>query len=373
MICRGCAAGSVTVRVLDLGSTPAADHFPLAWSAIDPRESAHPLAMEVCRRCGLAQLAEDDTTPDEPRGVEPLALRNQAADAVRAVAESGFLCGDTVLEFGSPHGGSWLGLLADRGFGPPPPGRPASVVLDCFGLMHEGRQRAALRERTNATASDGTLLIQFHSLAAIVIHGQWNALRHGHYAYYSLTALHRMLHDVGMRLSTAWEFDLYGGTVLVAARHGVRSYTSPHVRRILAVENALGVCKPRTLGRLQRGADDHARALREWLDTMTHRGESVYAYGASSRAVALFSRARLDRRLLRAVADASTSKQGRRMPGTDVPIISPRQLLDASPDWVLLTLPDLLPEVRRDYPALQGRWITDIPRGDERCDGVRLS
>ncbi len=115
MICRGCA-GSDTVRVLDLGCTPAADHFPPEWSAIDSCESAHPLAMELCRRCGLAQLAEDDTTPEEPHGVEPLALRKQAADAVRTVAVSGFLDGDTVLEFGSPHGGSWLGLLASRGF-----------------------------------------------------------------------------------------------------------------------------------------------------------------------------------------------------------------------------------------------------------------
>lgn len=368
MICRGCA-GSDTVRVLDLGCTPAADHFPPEWSAIDSCESAHPLAMELCRRCGLAQLAQDDTTPEEPQGVEPLALRTQAADAVRTVAVSGFLDGDTVLEFGSPHGGSWLGLLASRGFCPPPPGRPASVVLDCFGLMHEACQRSALRERMNATASDGVLLLQFHSLAAIVTHGQWNALRHGHYAYYSLTALQRMLTDVGMSLSSAWEFDLYGGTVLAAARHGIRSDTSPAVRRILSVENALGVCKPRTLGRLQRDADDHVRSLRGWLDTMHGHGRRVYAYGAASRAVALFSRAGVDRQLVGGVADVSRAKQGRRMPGTDVPIISPEQLVDEDPDWVLLTLPDLLPEIRTKYPALDGRWILDLPSipigGDE--------
>ncbi|WP_172650269.1 class I SAM-dependent methyltransferase [Rhodococcus opacus] len=368
MICRGCA-GSDTVRVLDLGRMPAADHFPPAWSAIDSRESAHPLAMELCRQCGLAQLADDDTTPEEPRGVEPLALRNQAADAVRTVAESGFLSGDTVLEFGSPHGGSWLGLLADRGFRRPPPGRPASVVLDCFGLMHEGHQRAALAERVSTTASDGTLLLQFHSLAAIVTHGQWNALRHGHYAYYSLTALQRMLGDVGMSLSSAWEFDLYGGTVLVAARHGVRSDTSHTVRRILADENAMGVCKPRSIRHLQQAADDHVSSLRTWLAAMAGRGQRVYAYGAASRAVALFSRAGVDRRVLCAVADASRAKQGRRMPGTDVPIISPAQLLADDPDVVLLTVADLLPEVQSQFPGLTGKWVVDIADGERQQPG----
>jgi hypothetical protein len=44
------------------------------------------------------------------------------------------------------------------------------------------------------------------------------------------------------------------------------------------------------------------------------------------------------------------------MPGTDIPIVSPDKLLAANPDRVLLTLPDLLPEVSARYPQLNGRW-----------------
>ena len=44
------------------------------------------------------------------------------------------------------------------------------------------------------------------------------------------------------------------------------------------------------------------------------------------------------------------------MPGTDIPIVSPDQLLAANPDRVLLTLPDLLPEVSARFPELDGRW-----------------
>jgi ABC-type Fe3+-hydroxamate transport system substrate-binding protein len=67
----------------------------------------------------------------------------------------------------------------------------------------------------------------------------------------------------------------------------------------------------------------------------------------------------VDRLAITAVADASPAKQGRRMPGTDVPIISPEQLVAADPDWVLLTLPDLYDEVRQRYPELHGRWTVD--------------
>jgi hypothetical protein len=48
-----------------------------------------------------------------------------------------------------------------------------------------------------------------------------------------------------------------------------------------------------------------------------------------------------------------------RVVGTDIPIVSPNELLAARPDPVLLTLPDLLPEVSTRFPELDGRWAVD--------------
>jgi hypothetical protein len=339
--------------VLDLGCAPAQDFFPDASDPVLPEESSHPLAMDLCTDCGLAQLADDDTVTDEPRAVEPQALRLQAADAVNRVAEARWLRGSRVREFGSPHGGSWLPLLAERGFAQ---AEVADVVLDCFGLMHEPDQQSAFDSRAAATAKGGVLLVQYHSLATIVGKKQWNCLRHGHYGYYSTAAMLGLLERAGMSAVDAWEFDLYGGTVLVAATHGQLSPPAS-VRRILADE--AGITQPAVLRTLQRAADSHCRALREWLERQADAGRQVYGYGAASRAVALFARAGIDSRLIAAVADASSSKQGRRMPGTDIPIIAPDDLVAADPDLVVLTLSDLLPEVSVAYPGLTGRWVSD--------------
>lgn len=346
--CRGCGS-QLLQRVLDLGAVPAADHFPPVTEPIRAEEASHPLAMDLCGRCGLAQLAEDDTVTSEPRGVEPQALKDQAADAVARVDRAGWLTGKTVREFGSPHGGSWLGLLADRGFTAVTGAQgPADVVLDCFGIMHEPDQRAAFAERAAATAADGVLLLQYHALSAIVWQGQWNSLRHGHFAYYSAPALQRLLAGAGMAVVDSWHFDLYGGTVLVAAVHGTNE--KPGAAADEATELLRG-------GALQRAADSRVRGLRRWLLDRRRDGQRVYGYGAASRAVALFTLAGLDRSLLAAVADAAPAKQGRRMPGTDIPVISPDRLVAADPDLVLLTLSDLSDEVSADYPELAGRWV----------------
>lgn len=353
--CRGCAESALD-RVVDLGSVPAADHFPPALEALRPAETSHGLAMDLCRNCGLAQLADDDTVADEPRGVEPQALKDQAEMAIERVAAAGWLRGRTVREFGSPHGGTWIPLMNRRGFDSTP--LRADVVLDCFGIMHEPNQRHAFAQRARLTKSTGVLLLQYHSLTTIVEQGQWNSLRHGHFAYYSLTTLTRLLGAVGMRAVTAWEFDLYGGTVLIAAVHG-QGAPEESVRRILAKEAGQGIGNRLVVGRLQRDADTHAQSMRRWLEGESSAGRTVFAYGAASRAVALFSRAGIDSTLLRGVADASPSKQGRRMPGTDLPIVSPKEMLEAGPDRVLLTLPDLLPEVSTRFPELAGKWQVD--------------
>lgn len=354
--CRGCGNTNLS-RVLDLGKMPAADYFPLATDPVRSDEASHALAMDLCWGCGLAQLADDDTVTDEPRGVEPQALKQQAAAAIDQVAAAGWLRGNTLVEFGSPHGGTWIPLLTQRGFSTA--SSQADVVLDCFGIMHEPDQRSAFESRAQATAPGGVLLLQYHSIATIVTQGQWNALRHGHFAYYSLTALIRLLQAVGMRVVTAWEFDLYGGTVLLAVSHGEAAEPDEHVLRILANEKAMGVTDPAVVGSLQRSADQHVESLRSWLDEEAAAGRTVLAYGAASRAVALFSRARINSRLLAAIADASPAKQGRRMPGTDIPIVTPDELLAAKPDRVFLTLPDLLPEVSARFPELDGRWKVD--------------
>src|SRR5487761_1130765 len=250
--CRACY-GSAGELVLDLGEQPACDYFP---RSDDPGpDPVYPLQMWLCSSCGLAQLLADPTVPEEPRGTEPAALVAQAADAVERVAAAGFLPDrGVVAEYGSPHGGSWLELLATRGLVPSGPGDQADVILDCFGLMHAADQHRALAERAARIAPGGVLLLQYHALSTIIAYRQWNALRHGHFAYYSTTALTAMLAAVGLTPRTAWQFDLYGGTVLLAASRDSEGDGGPDdlVRSLLADDARVGVRDPGTFAGLQR-------------------------------------------------------------------------------------------------------------------------
>ncbi len=365
--CRACyrSAGSL---VLDLGEQPACDYFP---RSDDPGpDPVYPLQMWLCSSCGLAQLLADPTVPEEPRGAEPAALVAQAADAVARVSAAGLLPDKgLVAEYGSPHGGSWLGLVAERGLVPADDGQ-VDVIIDCFGLMHAADQRQALAERAARVAPGGVLLLQYHALSTIIGHGQWNALRHGHFAYYSTTALTEMLAAAGFSPRTAWQFDLYGGTVLLAAARDSEGNGEPDdvVRSLLAEDARVGVRDPGTFSGLQNQVRAHARTLHNWLVAERSCGREVLGYGAASRAVALLCQAQVDRTLLPAVVDASPAKHGLRMPGTDIPVTDPVHLAVRQPDTVLLFVPDLMTEVREAFPEVEkagGRWV-DVEALDSR-------
>ncbi|MFR9805609.1 class I SAM-dependent methyltransferase [Pseudonocardia sp. RS010] len=354
--CRFCGSEQGSV-VLDAGRQPASDLFPAA-SEPGPDE-LYPLRMWMCASCHLAQLVEDPTVPEEPRGQEPEALLRQAADAVGSLAAAGFLQpGSRVVEYTSPHGGDWLPLLTARGLVAAAPDEQADLVVDNISLMHERDQAAALRERVERLTPDGVIAFQYHSLATILSRAQWNALRHGHYAYYSTPALIGMLQAMGLAAVTAAGFPLYGGTVLLVARRGGRP--DDRLRQILAEEIEAGVLDAVTAEALQRDCAATSEALASFVRAERAAGRRVVGYSAASRAVALLCRAGIGPELLEVIGDASPAKRGRRMPGSAIPIVDPAALVGTRPDTVVLFVPDLLDEVRRAMPEIEangGTWV----------------
>ncbi len=352
--------------VLDLGRQPPGDLFPLPDDP--PPDPEHPLRMVISTRSGLVQLESDATTPDERRDVEPAALVDQAEAAVAQAEAAGLVRpGTRVLEYPSPHGGSWAGQLAQRGAVVVDAG-PVDLVVDIFGLMHAPDQRAALTERRERLTADGVILLQYHTVAAILRAGMWNALRHGHFAYYSTPVLVAMGRELGLVAVGCWQYPLYGGTVLLAlARQDSAAAAAgehPDVTALVGRELADGVTTPERVASLGTALQDSVTAIRDYLRATTRAGLRVAGYGAASRTSALLRCARITRAELLAVADVSAAKQGRCMPGDRIPIVSPADLLALRPDRVLLFVPDLLAEVRAALPEVEahgGRWVVLDP------------
>jgi hypothetical protein len=361
--CRWCESHQ-GVRVLDAGLQPPSDLHP--WPSDPKPDLEYPLVMAMCLDCRLVQLENDPTTPEEPRGLEPAALVEQAESAVNDAETHGYARpGMRVLEYPSPHGGSWVDQLERRSLIEVSEG-PADLLVDIFGMMHEPDQHAALARRTSQMGADAILLLQFHTVAAIVRSGFWNALRHGHFAYYSTPVLVRMAAELGLTAITAWEYPLYGGTIVLAlAKQGSR-WGEPRESVTSLVEREInqGILQPSVVASLGESLAGSAASLASYLEEARSRSETVAGYSAASRSSALIRCGQVTGQDLVAVADAASGLQGRTMPGSRIPIVSPAELVATRPDKVLLFVPDLLNEVRQALPEIElngGRWVVLDP------------
>lgn len=381
--CRGCGSARLD-KVLDLGSQPACDHFPLLDDpAADP---CWPLALTMCADCALVQLDHVSPAPEEPLAVESATLQRHAIEAsARVLSRLHLRPGTTVREFASHHGGSWLPALLEAGCveagsvegssleassadaGDPAARRaPAQLVIDNQSIIHAEELEPELAERVAALADDGVLVIEFHHALEQLVQGQFDTVRHGHPLYFSLTSWSRACERHGLRIVDAWTEDVFGGCLVVVARRTVAAGPPARdVTDILQQEHEAGAVDAEgyaALDRLaQRSVTDFVAHLREAKEA----GVRVAAYGAGSKACTLLGVAGVGTDLLPMVADLSAGKHGRRIPGVGLPIVSPEGLVAASPDEVMILTWDIADEViaqLRSMGLAEARFFVPLPR-----------
>lgn len=339
--CRGCASPRLT-RVLDLGVQPACDFFPAVED--ESPDTRWPLALVMCEQCALVQLDHRSPAPQEPLAVESATLRRHAVEAsARLLRRSGLNVGCSVREFASHHGGHWLDQLVSHGCVALRDGQ-AQLVVDNHSIIHAEDLESELAARVAALAEGGVLAIEFHHALAQLEQGQFDTVRHGHPLYLTLTSWRAACRRHGLDVVDAWSEDVFGGCLIVLARRGAEA-PSAAAAEILAREEAAGATTAAGFGRLDALKQQTSQALVNHLQASREQGRRVLAYGAGSKACTLLGVADVSTDLLEMAADLSPGKQGRRIPGVAIPIVSPERLVAEEPDEVLILTWDIAAEV----------------------------
>lgn len=357
-VCRGCASGDLTV-VLDLGRQPACDHFPAsADPGPDPR---WPLALALCGDCALVQLDHVSPVPEEPLAVESATLQQHAVEASeRLLQRMPYPRGVRVREFASRHGGSWGSALVAAGCQLVE--HDADLVIDNQSIIHAEDLEAELATRVAALADDGVLAIEFHHALRQLIDAQFDTVRHGHPLYFSLHSWAAACRRHGLTVVDAWAEDVFGGCLVALARRGNHEPTD-NVKKILNLEMKAEATTTAGYEHLTARTARTVGELRDYLEQTQAAGHTIAAYGAGSKAVTFLGVAGIDSESIPLVADLSPSKQGRRVPGTSIQIVSPADLITARPDVVLILTWDIAGEVVEQLrtAGLDARYVVPMP------------
>lgn len=394
--CRHCGS-PLDHTVIDLGHQPPSNAYLTPEKLAEP-EITYPLKLFVCSRCWLVQLpahasAEELFSADYAyfssisiswcahaerfvaAAVERLGL-GSTSQVVEIASNDGYL-----LRYVQKRGIPCLGIepthataKAARALGIPTIERFFGVAL-AEELVAEGKAAdlvvannvlAHVPDINDFVAGIARLLkpagrasIEFPHLLRLLEGNQFDTIYHEHYSYLSLRVVQRIAKGAGLDVVDVEELPTHGGSLRVWFASQGAAVATEAVERVLAAEASASLESLEAYQGFQQRAESAKRALLEYLLQARREGLRVLGYGAAAKGNTLLNYAGIRADLLPAVADRAASKQGKLLPGSHIPVISPEQLEAESPDALLVLPWNLIEELREQIP--DRNLLTAIP------------
>lgn len=401
MNCRHCNT-SLQHVFLDLGFAPPSNAY-LTKEQLTQPEVYLPLKLFVCDQCWLVQT-EDYTQADDLfrydyayySSTSSSWLEHAARYTSHITERFGLGAHSFVIEVASndgyllrnflPPGIPCLGIEPTAGTADAAETLGIPVLREFFGnalakrLAAEGKQADLIignnvyahvpdiNDFTKGLKSvlklDGVITLEFPHLMRLIEQAQFDTVYHEHFSYLSLQSVSRIFEKAGLRVLDVEELNTHGGSLRVYGCHAEdnRDSTS-EVARVLESEMRHGLRELSTYLNFQPRADRVKNDLLAFLIEQKRAGKSVAAYGAAAKGNTLLNYAGVKPDLLPYVCDAAPSKQGKYLPGTHIPILTPATLAERKPDIVLILPWNIADEVLKQQTvhAWGGKFVVAVP------------
>ncbi|RMH16398.1 MAG: class I SAM-dependent methyltransferase [Acidobacteria bacterium] len=404
--CRFCSA-PLRRTFVDLGTSPLANAYRDPAAAAEP-EVFYPLHTYLCDGCFLVQLPAVQS-PEEI--FRHYAYFSSYADTwlahaeayAAAMVERFHLGSDSRVVEVASNDGYLLRFFKERGIpvlGIEPAQNVARAaeaigiptITEFFGrsLAQElaaGGRRADLLVANNvlahtphlndfvaglalALAPGGVLTLEFPHLLELIEHNQFDTIYHEHFSYFSFTTAHRVLAAHHLEVFDVERLPTHGGSLRVYARHrdaGGES-VSRRVTALLAEEEAAGYLTLDPYRGFAERVRATKRALLRFLIEAKDAGKRIAGYGAPAKGNTLLNYCGIRTDFLDFTVDRSPHKQGRLLPGSQVPIRPPDAIREARPDYVLILPWNLRQEIVEQMADVRdwgGRFVVAIPELEE--------
>lgn len=403
MNCRGCGT-PLALPLIDLGTSPPSNAY-LRAEQLEQAEQWVPLKVQVCQECWLVQT-EDYTRADSlfdadyayfssysttwlahakcyvSEMVERFGLTRDSR-VVEIAANDGYL-----LQYVAERGIACLGVEPTRSTAQAARekgleirevffGRDSAAQLVADGwsadLMAANNVLAHVPDINDFLGGFATLLkptgvatFEFPHLLTLMEDHQFDTLYHEHYSYLSLTAVQRLCERNGLHIFDVSELPTHGGSlrVFVQRADGAQRPRLPAVQYVLDVEMAAGVQTAQYYSTLAPAAERIKHDLLRFLLQAKAEDKRVVAYGAAAKGNTLLNYAGVKPDLLAWVADANPHKQGKFLPGSRIPVVSPERIAIEKPDYLLVLPWNLLSEVSQQQAQIAewgGRFVIAVP------------
>src|SRR6266581_2104982 len=244
--------------------------------------------------------------------------------------------------------------------------RKARIVTSIAMFYDLERPLEFVREVADILADDGIWHLEQSYLPAMLRANAYDTICHEHVEYYAFAQIKWLADKVGLTILDVERNDVNGGSFAVTLGRNRRLAPrgGDRVERFLDAERRMGFNSLHPFEEFRKRVLSHKRELRQRLEDIRARGESVLGYGASTKGNVILQFAGIDRDLLPAIAEVNEDKFGCVTPGTWIPIIPEADARARKPNYFLV-LPwhfrTGIIEREAAYLAAGGRLLFPLP------------
>ena len=399
--CRFCKQ-PLTHLVLDLGEQPFSNAYLPPGQ--QEKEKCYPLRVFVCGKCLLVQT-DFDAPADEifsadyayfssyssswvehaRRYAEAMTARfdlTSASQVIEVASNDGYLLQHFVAK-NIPV----LGIEPTRGTAEAAIAKGVTTRIDFFG-ERLGRELKAERGGADLTAAnnvlahvpdiadftrgfaavlkpDGVATFEFPHVQRLIEGLQYDTIYHEHYAYLSLHAVQTIFAAAGLKIFDVEQLPTHGGSLRVfAALRSSRHPATANVARILGEERSARLDTVQGYDVLAPRVGKTRDDFLAFIANARAGGKTVAGYGAAAKGNTFLNYCGATARDVAFVADANGAKQGKLLPGSHVPIVSPDDLLARKPDYVVILPWNIKDEIAAQLAPIRawgGKFVIAIP------------
>ncbi|WP_048148520.1 class I SAM-dependent methyltransferase [Methanolacinia paynteri] len=214
---------------------------------------------------------------------------------------------------------------------------------------------------------DGTITLEFPHLLNILRYNQFDTIYHEHYSYFSLGTVQEIFSAHGLKIYDVEKLSTHGGSLRIYACHDYNSskVISQNLGKILSEEDDYGLKSKEVYSSFCRNVEKIREDFLLFLLNARKEGKTVVGYGAAAKGNTLLNYCGIKGNLMiRGVADASPHKQGRYLPGSHIPVISPALIKTIKPDYLVILPWNLKDEIISQNEFIRewgGKFVTVIP------------
>lgn len=356
--CRSCGAEEL-VEILDLGFAPPSNAL-LSKEDLSKGEIYYPLVLLFCQDCKLVQTRDFHSgealfTPDYPYlSSTSTTWIKHSQELVNSVIKEFNLDSDSLVAEIASNDGYLLEGLARQGipaYGIEPTKLAADIsaskgheVYNCFlNLDTASKIRSEkgpadiviannvfahvpeLQTFTEAAkfllADDGILVIEVQYFGQLLEQALFDTIYHEHYSYFSATSIRNLLERYHLGIFKIEFVSTHGGSIRVYARNNA-TISSFEAQLISIIDLEFRATNLKYLLKFQESVRILEENIRQFFSTQKSAGNVVAGLGAAAKGNTLINFLRLGTNDIRYVFDSASSKQGKFLPGSHIPVKS---------------------------------------------------